>query len=317
MIKKLLSIAFILLCVIANAQSFSLTYSFTAVTPTTGTTDPTPVPTATGITSGSFLAYNTPGNAPSASGRFSFQGWSTGATDMNDNYSSMTGSISNSNEYYEITLTPVSGYTVSLTTITFGVRRSGTGIRSYAVRSSSDAYMSNLPASVGTNTNLSVVGLANEFFWKFDATSTSSDQNGSQITLSGAPNFSNDFVAPITFRFYGWNSEAGGASGGTFSIDNVTINGSATNSVVATSIKEANNSTPFTVYPNPNNGNFVVKSNASATLYIYDVTGKQVLSKKITEMETPFNMSQFENGIYFINISTDTKSFSHKIIVNK
>lgn len=219
MIKKLLSLTCLLSGLLMNAQTFNSTYNFALVTNTTGLTDPTPTPTAIGVTFGSFSAVGTPSANPNATGRFSFVGWPLGSptgTASTDVYANMTGSI-NLGQYYEVTLTPSTNYTVNLNTLTFGVRRSGTGIRNYSVRSSQSNYTVNLPASVGTNTNLSVV--ANDvFFWNFDAAPTNSDQSGSTINF-GATSFS----SPITLRFYAWNAEA---TGGTFSIDNVVFNGS-------------------------------------------------------------------------------------------
>ncbi|MES2763121.1 MAG: T9SS type A sorting domain-containing protein [Bacteroidota bacterium] len=224
MIKNLLSIAILCLSVAANAQSFSLTYPFAAVTASSGVIDPTPTPTAVGITSGSFVAVGTPSLNPNAAGRFSFVGWPLGSptgTNSTDVHASMTGSI-NTTEYYEIVLTPQAGFTVALNTMSFTVQRSGTGIRNYSVRASVDGFTNNLPASVVTNTNLSVVG-TNEFFWNFDALSNS--QNGSTINFFGATTSSS-----VALRFYAWNAEA---AGGTFSIDNVSIDGSVTGGTVA------------------------------------------------------------------------------------
>ncbi len=216
MIKKLLSIALIFSGIIASAQSFTSTYSFTSVSATSGTIDPTPVPTATGLTFGSFSAVGTPTANPNAAGRFSFTGWPTGSTTGNDIYSTMTGSI-NLGEYYEVTLSPQAGYTVGLNTIGFTAQRSGTGIRSYVVKASADGFVTNLPAAVVSNTNISIVG-TNEFFWVLDANNGA--QNGSTINLFGATS-----ATPVTFRFYAWNSEG---SGGTFSIDNVVFDGTVT-----------------------------------------------------------------------------------------
>lgn len=218
MIKKLLSFTLLCSAFIANSQSFTLTYPFSAVTPSTGLIDPTPTPTATGVTSGSFTAVGTPSANANASGRFSFVGWPTGATTTVDTYSTMTGAI-NTSEYYEIILTPVNGYTIAANTMSFTIQRSGTGIRSYAVRASIDGFTSNLPASVTTNTNLSVVG-TNEFFWNLDA--LTSAQNGSTINFFGAT-----ITSSVALRFYAWNSEA---VGGTFSIDNVTFDAVASGS---------------------------------------------------------------------------------------
>lgn len=222
MIKKILSLALIFSGIVANAQSFTATYDFSLASTTSGTMDPTPTPIVIGLTCGSFIAVGTPSANPNAGGRFSFVGWPTGATTTVDTYSTMTGSI-NTNEYYEVTLTPQVGYTVTYNSISFTAQRSGAGIRSYAVRSSVDGFTNNLPAAVLTGTNLSVVA-TNEFFWNFDA--ITSAQNGSSINLMGATT-----TASVSFRFYGWNSET---LSGTFSIDNVVINGSTDDGICAT-----------------------------------------------------------------------------------
>jgi PKD repeat protein len=209
-------IALISLC--SQAQSFSGLYNFDSVKTTSGTIDPTPLPTATGVTFGAFSATGTPAN-PNAAFRFSFTDWSLGATNGETVYANLTGAI-NTGEYYEVTIAPAGAYSISLTDITFSFGRSGTGVRTYSVRSDADLYTSNLPASISpANINLSVQ-TGDVFFLNTDITTAS--QSGSTITLSGA-SFTN-LSGPRTFRFYGWNAEG---TGGTFSIDNVTINGSA------------------------------------------------------------------------------------------
>lgn len=214
MIKKLLSIALIFTGIAVNAQSFTATYNFAATTSVTGTTDPTIPPTATGVTFGSFMAVGTPTN-PNAAGRFSFTNWPTGSTHGNDTYSAMTGNI-NPGQYYEVTLTPQAGYTLALNTITFKVQRSNTGIRSYAVKTNADGYVSMLPAS-STNTLITIQGIG-EFFWSQDA--IVSMQPGNTINLGGAAT-----TSPVIFRFYAWNSES---AGGTFGLDDVVFDGSVT-----------------------------------------------------------------------------------------
>jgi hypothetical protein len=294
MIKKLLSIALIATAMFANAQSFTGVYTFSAVasgTASTGYTDPTPVPVAAGLTFGSFTAVGT-----------------------GTSYANMTGSI-NVNEYYNVTLMPASGYSLTISSITFGVRRSGTGIRNYAVRSSADSYSANIPASVGTNTNLSVVS-TDVFFWNFDATATSADQVGSTVTLSGA-NFT-DLTSPISFRFYGWNSEG---SGGNFSIDNVNINGSVS---LATSIATLNFdlNTNFNVYPVPNNDGIVYIENKNAqelsSIEVIDVFGNVVLSSKNeTASKIKLNLADVSNGNYVVRINTANSSTTKKLVILK
>lgn len=210
--------AAILLSLYANAQSFTAIYAFDSVKITSGIVDLTPVPTAVGATFGSFSATGTPAN-PNATGRFSFTDWATGATASSDVYTAHTGII-NTAEYYQVTISPVTPYTISLTDLTFKIQRSGTGVRTYAVRSSIDGFTTNLSGSINPlNPNLSVQ-LGDIFYWNFDV--TTSGQDGSTVTLGGL-NYTN-LSSPVTFRFYGWNTEG---IGGTFSIDNVTINGSS------------------------------------------------------------------------------------------
>ncbi|HLC83431.1 MAG TPA: PKD domain-containing protein, partial [Bacteroidia bacterium] len=232
----------ILACIITSfcsfAQSFTALYPFDSVKTTSGTTDPTPLPTATGVTFGSFTAVGTPAN-PNATGRFSFTDWSLGALTGETIYANLTGSA-NTSEYYEVTIAPAGVYTLSLNSISFTFTRSGTGVRTYSVRSDADGFATNLPASISpANPNLSVQA-GDIFFLNTDITS---NQNGSTITLSGAA-FTNISVAR-TFRFYGFNAEG---TGGTFSIDNVLIDGVAT----APAVLNADFSATSVCFGNPN-----------------------------------------------------------------
>jgi hypothetical protein len=313
MIKNLLStIALVSAALMANAQSFTATYSFAATTTVSGTTDPSPSPTATGVTFGSFSAVGT-STASSGAGRFSFNTWSLGATTTVDTYSTMTGALS-TNQYYEVTLTPVSGNDVTLTSITFGARRSGTGIRNYALRSSASGYATNLPASVISNTNISVVG-TNEFFWNFDATPTSADQLGSVVSLSGA-NYTN-FTNPITFRFYAWNAEAGT---GTFSIDNVTFIGSTSITTGLGKVSFDLNSN-LNVYPVPSHDGvlYIETKNAQDVnkIEVLDVLGNLVLSTTKNESKVKLNLADMPNGNYFVRIHSGNSVSSKKIVVIK
>lgn len=229
--KKITLVFAAALCsLFATAQSFTALYGFTLVTTTSGIVDPTPVPTAAGVTFGSFSYTGTQTN-PNAGGRFSFTAWPVGALNADDTYTNYTGSLDPAN-YYEVTVTPNAGSSLSLSQITFDMRRSGTGPRNYAVRSSADGYAANLPASINPmNSNLTVEA-GNVFFWAFDATVNTTNQLGSTITLSGASFTST--TSAITFRVYAWNAEA---SGGSFSIDNFTINGSTVSTATVISMQ--------------------------------------------------------------------------------
>lgn len=313
MIKQLLTISLITASLIAGAQSFVATYSFAATTSVSGTTDPSVPPTSTGITFGSFTAVGTGSNS-SGAGRFSFNSWPTGATTAVDTYSTMTGALDPA-KYYEVTLTPDLGYEVTLTNIGFGARRSGTGIRSYSLRSSADAYASNLPASVVSNTNISIVG-TDEFFWNFDATSTSADQNGSLITLSG-PNFTS-IITPLTIRFYAWNSEAGT---GTFSIDNVTFIGS-TSLITGLGKVTFDLNSNLNIYPTPSHDGviFIESKNAMEVtkIEVLDILGNVVLTNNSkTDAKVKLNLTEMSSGNYFVRVYSGNTVATKKIVIVK
>jgi trimeric autotransporter adhesin len=207
-------------------SSFVATYDFAQVTSSSGPTDPTPPPappTAAGLLSfGSFTAVGYSPSNPNAGGRFSWTSNPLGGLDGVDDFSQFTNSL-NTTAFFEVALTPLTLIAFQIDSISFGVRRSSTGIRNYAVRSSVDGFTSNLAASINpANTNLGV-GPANEFRWLIDGPTPTSDQTGSVVT-PGATH--TDLTSAVTFRFYGWNAEA---SSGTFSVDNVSFSGSTRN----------------------------------------------------------------------------------------
>jgi hypothetical protein len=210
---KILFIA-LLISGLSWGQAFTGTYDFASVTTSSGLTDPSVVPNATGVTFGSFSAVVAAETNPQATGRFSFKNWDTGATNGSDVF----GGSFMGTKYLQVTITPASGYTLDINSITFTSQRSGTGPRQYAVRSTVDTYGANLPASITANANLSVV--ATNVFQVLDA-STGANA-GNTITLDSSFDV---LSGAVTFRFYGWNSEG---AAGTFSIDNVSFIGVAT-----------------------------------------------------------------------------------------
>ncbi|HOZ96476.1 MAG TPA: DUF5689 domain-containing protein [Niabella sp.] len=190
---------------------FAAVFDFANVTSTSGTTDPTTLPTANGVVFESFKAVGV-GTNSSGSGRFSFSGWPTGATNGQDIF---TG-VADPAKYYEVTIAPDAGKTFELRKISFTIQRSSTGIRQAVIRSSVDNYAGNLPTSIDpANSNLSIV--PTNIIQVTDAVTNA--QEGCVIILGAG--FSN-ISSAVTFRFYGLNAES---TGGTFSIDNVKIEG--------------------------------------------------------------------------------------------
>lgn len=305
--KKLYALSLILLAgTFSYGQAFTATYDFAGIpaSATNGLTDPTPVPTAPGLTFGSFHVVN-PNLGPtvtgsSGQGRFSYPNQPVGATNGNDSYSSLTGTI-DTGVYYEVVLTPASGQTLSLSSVTFRSQRSGTGVRTYAVRSSVDNYGANLPASIATNANVDVQA-GNVFFWLLD--SYTQGVNANTITLGST--YSN-LTTPVTFRFYGFNAEG---AGGNFSIDDVAFTGAT----ASLGVKE-NNIAGLKVYPNPvTNGKLFITSDANVekTVAIYDVLGKQVVNTTATDF---VNVSNLKGGVYIVKITEEGKTATRKLVI--
>jgi gliding motility-associated-like protein len=273
--KKLLLLCFtMLLATSLFAQSFNGTYNFSSVSNTTGKTDPTTVPTATGVTFGSFTANGAVSTNPNASGRFSFTSQPTGATNGSDVF---TGGI-DLTKYYEVTITPASGYTLNITGIKFSVQRSATGIRQYSVRSSKDGYAANLPATISpANADLQVV--SGNVFQVIDIATAA--EVGSTITLTGFTSI----ATATTFRFYGYNAEA---AGGTFSIDDVSVSGSA--------VSATDNTPPVNAATYPKTSN--ITSTAFSLTHNIDEAGKTyyVVTASGSPAPTPAQVKAGLNG---------------------
>ncbi|MBC7887550.1 MAG: choice-of-anchor J domain-containing protein [Ferruginibacter sp.] len=278
--KYLLNVSMIAFVAIGSingfGQSFNAVYDFSGVTATSGRTDPTPPPTVTGITFGSFSGTSNLSTNSSGAGRFSLTTWPLGATNGSDVF---TGTI-DLTKYYEVTLTPQTYYTFTLDSIAFTQQRSGTGIRQYAVRSSADGYAANLPAVIDPlNASLQIV--AGNIIQVTDASSTA--QNGSKINLPAA-SFAN-LNSAITFRFYGWNAEG---TGGTFSIDNVKFSGTAFLSPTAPNIVVSSNTLVF-----PSTG-----INNTSTALNYTVRGANLTDPVTITTAAPFTISGTASGTY-------------------
>lgn len=166
--------------------------------------------TATGISAGN-LSRGSGVNAAGASGSMSSNGWySSSAT------TTLTNAIAN-NDYYEFTLVVQAGYVANVTSAQIALQASNTGPGSATLRSSRDSYAANLGATATVPTSSAL------------RTFTFSLTN-----LTGT----------TTFRLYGYGSTAGGSTPGSagtmrigsFSGNDLIINGTATQSVVNPSV---------------------------------------------------------------------------------
>jgi len=291
-----------------RAQNFSVIYSFDSVKTTTGRTDPTPIVSPTGVTFSAFTAAGVSVN-PNASSRFSYTGWGTGALNAATSYGSLTGALDTA-KYFQVTVTPSPGYFLDLKTVSFTVQRSGTGIRTYAVRSSDDKYTTNLPASVvPADTNLTIVP-GNVFFVNKDMTTALS---GTTITFSGG-GFTNR-GSPLTLRFYGYNAES---AVGTFSLDNVIVTGQ---SILATGM-EVNPLPECFVYPNPSaSGSFVIDLGTvwkRGVLTVCTMQGRSIYRSDFAGSgKLALDLPDAVNGMYFLTIQTETNIVSRTLAISR
>ena len=188
-------------------------YTFNSLVLTSGQIDPTKIP----VVAAKYGAFKSVGVSlnPIDAARFSYNGWTTGASDADNNYANLTGAI-DLTKYYEVKISPNFAGNIDFKKLTFDVQRSGTGPRSYAVRSSIDNFASNLTDSIGaSNTDLSLH--SNSFFIKNDVATNIS---GSNVVIRN--NSFTNVRGEVTFRVYAWNAED---NLGTFSIDNFKISG--------------------------------------------------------------------------------------------
>ncbi len=319
MIKKLLFITFLSIAsLFASAQTFSLIYPFSSVTATSGTVDPTPAPTGTGVISGSFTAVGLSAN-PTTSNVFAFQSWPAGATPSSN--VTFTGSL-DPTKYFEIVVTPSVSYVVSLSSMYFYMNRSATGARHWAVRSNKDGYTASLPAvslGVGTGSTI-VVENGNTFFWSdWQVTTTTSNIGNDlcKINFSGA-NFTDQFSA-YRLRIHAWD---GTSTSGSWRIDSVAINGTSTYSLGAGLPNLTHDlNAQFKLYPNPSSDGVVMlestKNNFSKVEVINILGSVVAVQSGILADKIKLDLTSIPEGTYFVRITSGEKVTNEKLIIAK
>jgi hypothetical protein len=314
MIKKLLSIASILLASHQlNAQAFNLVYEFSSVTATSGTVDPTPAPTAVGVTSGSFTANNLSAN-PTTTNVFAFTSWTTSTTP-------------NLDKFFQLILTPQQNYFIELSHMSFYAGRSNTGPQKWSVRTNLDNYTQNAiattslinPASSGSIINVSG---NNEFVWGApptnSATTSSAWRNNCQVNFVNA----NNIATPVNIRIYGYN---GTSNAGSFRIDSVVVYGTATFSVGANLPKISHDlNASFKLYPNPSENGVVFlepkKETAEETsIEVIDITGavRAKESKIFVAKKVRLDLNYLSEGTYFVRFKNGNAIHTEKLIIVK
>ena len=283
--KKIFTIlSVVALSVTFNAQTnFTATYDFVE----------SPTNTETGALTGSDLTiskFGTVGGSyvSSTASRYANSGASTGALDINN--------------YLDVTLTPSAGYTLTVNSLTLRIQRSGTGPRDLAVRSSVDSYASNLPATINPlNAELSI-NPTNVIHYVNDI---SLGQNGTTITPTDITDRSSD----VTFRFYFFNAVS---STGTFSVDDVVINGTTQLASLGTidNIKSKNIFLKNTIVDN----SLSFHTNGTATVRVYNANGQLVKSATISSQNSNVDVASIPKGNYVVTAELNGEKVSQKVI---
>ena len=250
-----------------TAQVLNATFGFINVATGTGIKDPGPWPSLIGMEFRPFTAFGVSAQ-PVASGRFAFNGWPTGASSGVDDELQFSGALSGLS-YYEFRVVAQPGFSFHLNAISFHVRRSSTGIRHFCVRSSADDFTANLSATTGTNLQIAVRP-TNYFFWRYDSVSVNGDQKGCAVLPALIIRDS------LTVRFYAWNSES---SGGSFSLDNVTVSGRLVN-LTTVGFEDTKQSEPNRILYDYDRTCFYLSNGEEADWFLFSGDAKLIRSEK-------------------------------------
>ena len=83
------------------------------------------------------------------------------------------------------------------------------------------------------------------------------------------------------------------------------------------SINDIDQKSLFNVYPNPTNGVFTIEldNNVKYDVTVNNVLGQTVYTTSTTSMNTIIDLSNFEKGIYIIELKNNTSAYTEKVII--
>ena len=140
----------------------------------------------------------------------------------------------------------------------------------------------------GQSVTLTATG-ANTYTWSSGPVNTS-------IVVS--PSVTTSYTATGT-------SSVTGCSG----VKNITVNVASCTGITE-AVSTANN---LKVYPNPNNGNFILEIDNKSEISIINLVGQEIAKLELEAGENQINLGNIVNGIYFIKVSNKNYSKTLKI----
>jgi hypothetical protein len=178
-------------------------------------------------------------------------------------------------------------------------------------------------------------------------TNACSNLNNASITVAGTGG-----VAPFTYNINGGTYRTSGvftglnpgtytlnvkdAKGCTSTVSGVTVSRNSTPCSNRSSNITTNTTAPrdktvkniaevleVHVAPNPSNGNFNISlkglNGSKVEIKVLDAVGRSIISKQVTVSSDnsviPFNLKNVAKGMYFINVISEKKSFSEKVVI--
>jgi len=211
--------------------------------------------------------------ASAAANTFSASNWSVAGLDATD--------------YFAFSVQPTVGFRMRLDSLVLDERRSNTGIRDWAVRSSLDNFA----------TNLITVNVP--------------DNDAARTAKVVLPASFSTLSTVVEFRIYGYNAEA---AGGTWRLDNVRTYGLVSSAPLATRAAALNDA--VSVFPNPATDVLSIRINnkaSKAPVTVNDLTGRKVLSGT-TAADGTFDVRSLPAGSYIVIVHDGTANSAHKVV---
>lgn len=114
-----------------------------------------------------------------------------------------------------------------------------------------------------------------------------------------------------------YNEVVGGPVG---TLENFALNGTTSNWTYDNNALETLNTNSFyiaddlKIYPNPSTGIFTIAIEKEATVKVYDMLGKEIYINTVKTGTTSIDISNYQSGIYLLNVITENGSVTKKII---
>lgn len=181
-----------------------------------------------------------------------------------------------SSDYYDFGMAANASFFLSLDSIVVGERRSNTGIRKFAVRSSLDNF----------STDLQV----------FDVPDSASFRYNQKVSLGD--NFKNIAgETPVHFRYYGFLAES---NAGTWRLDSIRVYGVITNFPLA--VQNQIPQEAIHISPNPGTDFITIEYPLADQdpIVIYSSLGKLMATEMSEQMKPMIPTNTWPSGIYFI-----------------